>query len=354
MDYAKAFPGKDGLYHEDCVIEIASLTKLVTVIAALQLVESGRVTLDEDISYAIPSYAKQPVLDGFDEAGKPITHTRRNPITLRLLLTHSAGAGYLYFDTRLERYKSSTNTSSGIDGTVDGNFDFPLSYEPNEGFLYSSSMDRVGQVVERVAGMSLEDYFRDNIWHPLGITSASFWRKDQPPMAVRPAPNKPVISMPEMETFTTGWKECSGGQGLVMSMKDYIKILHSLLSDDEKLLKRETAANIFRPCLSPANKRVLLERVKNPNWLVGEFPDTNEYDWSFGGMLIDGDQHRYRNRNTVIWSGASSCYWVSCKNFESRVMRTVINIRSSSIALLEFVACLVPKSYLQQTPRYGH
>ena len=99
---------------------------------------------------------------------------------------------------------------------------------------------------------------------------------------------------------------------MIMSMKDYIKILYSLLTDDEKLLKRETSAYIFRPCLSPISKEVLLRQMKNPNWLVGEFPATNEYDWSLGGLLIDGDQHGYRKRNTVIWSGASSCYWVSC------------------------------------------
>ncbi|KAL6414558.1 beta-lactamase [Ilyonectria robusta] len=309
INYSKAVTGKDQCYHEDTVLEIASLTKLVTAIAALQLVEKGLVTLGEDVSSFIPAFTSQEVLDGFDEQGKPKTQKRRNTVTLRLLLTHSAGAGYPFTDTRLVQYATSTNQPEKRNGTVDSNFDFPLSYEPNEGFMYSSSMDRVGQIVEGISGMPLEDYFSRNIWQPLGINTGTFWDTNHPPMAIRLAPGEPAKPMSGMDTFTTGWTECSGGQGLYMSMKDYIKILYSLLKDDEKLLKKETASNIFKPCLSPASKAVLLKRMQTPTWLVGDFPETGEYDWSLGGLLVDGDKHDYRKRNTVMWSGASGCFW---------------------------------------------
>lgn len=309
-DFSFAASKEDGQYLEDTVLEIASLTKLVTVVAALQIVEKGLINLDDDVSKLIPSFAEQPVLDGFDADGEPLTHKRKNVITLRLLLSHSSGAGYTFRDPRLVPYMAWAGKSPQGDGTVDGNFDHPLSYEPGEGFLYSSSMDRVGQIIEQLSGQTLEDYTRDNIWKPLDITSASFWDKTPPTMAVRPNPDDKIVLAPGIPTMTTGWKECSGGQGLFMNMKDYIKILFSLMVDDEELLTKQTSALLFQPSLGPTSKKRLLELMKTPDWAVGDFPDTGEYDWSLGGLLIDGDSHEFRKRNAVIWSGATNSFWV--------------------------------------------
>ncbi|KAI1381655.1 beta-lactamase family protein [Hypoxylon crocopeplum] len=316
VDYSKAFSSKDcTTYNEETVMELASMTKLHTSVAALQLVEKGLVTLDEDVSRLVPSLAKQEVLTGFADDGTPITRKRQNPITLRQLLTHSAGAGYGFLNPSLGKVAAWKKTPQ--DGTVDGSFDLPLIYEPGEGFEYSSSIDRAGQIVEKLTGQNLEEYMKQHIWGPLGMDSTTFFASNNPsiqarrvPMAFRVDPTKPVVENPDAPTFTAGLKEPFGGQGLFASMPDHLKLVHSLLVDDEKVLQKETTAIMFRPQLSPASKAALLENMKHPEWAVGNWPQTNEYDWGLGGILVDGDKHEYRRNGTMIWSGAANLFWV--------------------------------------------
>ncbi|KAI6088926.1 beta-lactamase/transpeptidase-like protein [Hypoxylon rubiginosum] len=291
------------------------MTKLHTSVAVLQLVERGLITLDEDVSRFIPSFAKQKILIGITDDGAPILRKRQNPITLRHLLTHSAGAGYLFTSESLVKVAQWKNLSRKA-GTVDEVFDLPLLYEPGEAFMYSSSVDRAGQVVEQLTGRSLEDYMRRHIWEPLGMDSTTFFPGKHPDIQARQAHmtystdnESPVAENPNAQTFTTFLREPFGGQGLFSSMRDYVKLLHSLLVDDEKVLKKETAAMMFQPQLSPASKSDLLDKMKNPWWIVGDYPVTGEYDWGLASILTDGDSHPYRKNGTLTWFGAANTFW---------------------------------------------
>ncbi|CAG9939958.1 unnamed protein product [Clonostachys rosea f. rosea IK726] len=286
LRYSKAVSGLDSTYTDETVLEVASLTKLVTTIAALQLVERGLIRLEDDISHLI---------------------------TLQRLLTHSAGGAYTFTDDQIAKFVA---VSPGYmsDGTIKSNFDFPLSYEPGEGWRYSNSLDRVGQIIEKLTKTTLEEYFKRYIFQPLGIFSASFWGGKPPPMAVREHGNARAVPNPEALSFTTGLKECFGGQGLFINLPDYMRILRSLLLDDEALLKRETTALMFKPNLSPASKGALIQELESATWTVGDIPKTKEYDWGLGGLLIDGDSHPYRRRNTLLWSGAPSVFWFIDRN----------------------------------------
>ncbi|KAI0008430.1 beta-lactamase/transpeptidase-like protein [Xylariaceae sp. FL0662B] len=291
------------------------MTKLHTSIAIMQLVERGLVTLDEDVSHLIPSFGEQGVLTGFTDDGAPLTRKRRNPITLRRLLTHSSGGAYWFVSEPLAKIRAWKKTPIPA-GTVDVAFDLPLLFEPGEAYEYDSGIDRVGQIVERLTGQTLEDYMSEKIWKPLGLESTTFFPDRHPsiqerrvPMAFRSDVTGPVVEKPEQPTLTTGLKEPFGGQGLFSTMGDYVKVLHSLVLDDEKLLKKETAAVMFQPQLTPASKASLLEKMKTPEWAVGDFPLTNEYDWGIGGILVDGDKHSYRRNGTLIWGGAANLAW---------------------------------------------
>jgi CubicO group peptidase (beta-lactamase class C family) len=311
--------GNDEPWSSDAVLELASMTKLVTTIAVLQLVEKGRVTLDEDVSSWIPEFAAQDILIGFSGDGQPQFKKRQNPVTLRLLLTHTAGAGYTFIDPSLGQYRTSIQKRHILDGaTVNARFDHPLLYEPGEGWAYSSSVDRVGQIVEAISGENLEEYFKKNIFEPLGISSGTFWPGRKPelearrvPMAFRDEKTGGTIEKPDEISFNTTNTECFGGQGLCISLDDYLKILHSLLVDDEVVLRRETTALMFQPQLTPPSKAKLLEVMEDPAWAVGDFPITREYDWGLGGILVDGDSHAFRKRGTLIWNGAANLFWVS-------------------------------------------
>ncbi|KAI0900542.1 beta-lactamase family protein [Annulohypoxylon nitens] len=347
LNYSKAFSRNGGTaYQEDSVLALASMTKLVTSVAAMQLVERGLITLDEDVSPLLPSLAKLEILTGFADDGTPITHKRKNPITLRRLLTHSAGIGYPFSDPRLIQYIEWKKPDPNL-GTVDEVFDLPLVYEPGEGYLYSSAIDRVGQLIEKVTGQNLEEYMK-NIWEPLGMNSTTFFPREHPdiqarqvPMGFRDEATGVVAETGEQAWFEKGLKEPFGGQGLYSTMTDYTKLLHSLLVDDEKVLKKETAALFFQPQLSPASKASLLKLMTGPEWLIGKFPETNEYDWGLGGILIDGDKHDFRRKNTMIWSGASNCFWFIdrtagvCGVFGVQIMPTFDNAPKPLMAAFE-------------------
>ncbi|KAK6083679.1 beta-lactamase [Seiridium cupressi] len=291
-------------YNPSTVLELASMTKLITSIAPLQLVERGLVTLNQDLASILPSFASQDILAGFDADGKPQLHKRQNPITLRYLLTHSAGAGYtLLPGNDLAEYRTRVQKRDLVEGaTVDARFDTPLLYEPGEGWAYSSSIDRAGQVVEKVSGLNLEEYLRTNVFEPLGISTGMFWpdknisRDSRAAVTFRDPETGYVVEKPGAPSLVTGATECFGGQGLYMSSEDYLKILYSILVDDGKLLLVGRRAS-------------LLHLLEDPSWAVGEFPRTDEYDWSFGGILVDGDSHEWRQRGTLIWSGAANLFW---------------------------------------------
>ncbi|KAH6646068.1 beta-lactamase/transpeptidase-like protein [Truncatella angustata] len=304
-------------YSASTVLEMASMTKLITSIAALQLIERGLVGLDDDLSSILPELASQPILTGFDPAGKPQLKQRRNPITLRLLLTHSTGAGYTFTPgSVLAEYRTRIQGGGILDGaTVNARFDFPLLYEPGEDWEYGHSIDRAGQVVERVSGLRLGTYFRENIFAPLGIRSGTFTPElDTDPgsraaVTFRDPETGRAVERPGEPTLAGNTTEDFGGQGLHMSVEDYLKVLESLLLDDGKLLDPKVAKTLFEPQLGPKSKEALLKAVVTREDFVGNFPKTGEYDWSFGGAVIDGDSHEFRKKGALLWGGAANLFF---------------------------------------------
>lgn len=309
---------------------LASATKLITSIAAMQLVERGQVTLDEDITSRIPALASQQVLNGFSSASdsspdkqEPVLEPRKNPITLRQLLTHSAGTAYDFLSPdKIQRWQALQGKTPISGANVEERFSYPLLYQPGTSWAYSTSIDWAGRVIESVTGHDLETYFRQNIFEPLGLTSLTFsgdrvaesgnlW-----PMSGRDPVTGKVIPFTGVD-LNRGVTSPIGGQGLYGRMDEYMQILHSILIDDEKLLRPETAAEMFKPQLGQAPKKTFLRTMEDPSWAVGDFPDTQEYDWSFGGLLVDGDSHPYRKRGTLIWGGAANIFWVILPPFLS-------------------------------------
>lgn len=294
------------------------MTKLITSIAALQLVERGLVGLDQDISSLVPSFAAQKVLVKYSGDGEPLLEERRNPITLRHLLTHAAGAGYAFLPgSPLGDYRTKIQRRGLIEGaTVDTRFDHPLVYQPGEGWAYSSSIDRAGQVVEKISGLTLEEYFRTNLFAPLGIRSGTFFpeakveREKRAAVTFRDEASGHVVEIPGQPTLVSGTTECFGGQGLYMSAEDYLKVLRSLLLDDGKLLGAETSKKMFEPQLGAKSKKDLLKDLEVPGTFVGNYPPTGEYDWGFGGAVVDGDSHGFRKKGALMWGGASNPFWV--------------------------------------------
>lgn len=324
--YANAF-GKDVCSSEgtsldlSSIMAIASMTKLLTSIAALQLVEKKAINPDTDVSALIPTLGDQDILYGWDESGRPLTHKRTNAITLQSLLTHSSGAGYDMSNAELARYTTHKGRTINSGATVNERFGYPLVFEPSTAWEYGTGIDWVGQLIERLTGQPLEVYMKDNIWEPLGIKRMSFWPssirggKGRVKMAVRDTGTG--LPIPLKQPFLTeGVTECFGGQGIYASMEDYMKVLRSILADDGKLLNSESIALMFQSQLTAASRVYLQRSIFNTSpssSFIGVYDNNRLYDWGFGGMLALENEASGKRKDTLFWSGKPNLFWVSHK-----------------------------------------
>src|SRR5690349_8361329 len=157
----------------DSVFRIASMTKAVTSVAAMQLVEQGKLQLDQPIGNVLPELSAPQVLEGFDDSGAPRLRPAKRPITLRHLLTHTAGFGYETWDADLVRYVKVSGTPSTSTGKL-ASLRLPLVFDPGERWEYGINLDWAGRAVEAISGQPLEVYFREHIFAPLGMSDTAY------------------------------------------------------------------------------------------------------------------------------------------------------------------------------------
>ncbi|KAJ6562001.1 beta-lactamase/transpeptidase-like protein [Mycena capillaripes] len=265
---------KGGTIDEDAVFWLCSQTKLITTIAALQLIEQGKIALDTAAETVLPELANPVVVTSYDEAGWVRTTTpAKAKITVAHLLNHTSGLDH-WADRAMplnklppaqsHRYKDDEGVSTYfkiIKGSLPG---VPLKCEPGTNFTYGFSSDCLGFIVERLSGKSLEQYFQDHIFAPLGITSASFYLT--PPLKERLLPlsyrtKSGVLetwNLPsEMEQDPARVRVHFGGLGLYASQKDYLTLLRHLLqikagSASKPILSSASVDSLFTPTLPPA------------------------------------------------------------------------------------------------------
>ncbi|KAJ7721030.1 beta-lactamase/transpeptidase-like protein [Mycena metata] len=229
---------------EDTIFWICSQTKLITTIAALQLIEQGKITLDTPAETILPELANPVLVTGYDkETGRPSTTTpAKGKITLGDLLNHSSGIDTSGIKLGQANGMSELYSSSVADvatffemikGSLPG---IPLKFEPGTNFNYAVSTDCVGFIVERLSGKSLEQYFQDHIFAPLGIASASFYLT--PPRKERLLPlsyrtKSGVIESwkgpPVIDQDPAHVRVFFGGSALYSTQKDYLTVLRHLL-----------------------------------------------------------------------------------------------------------------------------
>src|SRR4029077_17406103 len=156
----------------DTVFRIASMVKLITSVAALQLVEANKLALDARVPDIEPAVGSPQVLDGFDAKGLPQLRPAHRPITSRPLLPHTAGFAYRLWDTKAARYARSLELLPTAQRKLAP--PTPLMFDPGERWQYGPSIDRVGRIVEAISGDSLDVYFRKHILDPLGMSDTAF------------------------------------------------------------------------------------------------------------------------------------------------------------------------------------
>ena len=296
----------------DTVFRIASMVKLLTSVAALQLVERGKLKLDEPAANLDPTLASLQVLAGFDAKGVPQLRPAQKPITLRNLLTHTSGFSYPLWDPNVVRYLKAARGNPALPRR-------PLMFEPGTRWAYGGSIDNVGQLVEIASGQSIDRYFSENITGPLGMNDTGFvitekQRARQASLHVRDPSGKLVPKPFEKLAAPTHF---SGGGGIYSTAPDYLTLLQALLNGGS--LRR---ANILRPdsvASMSANQIGNIEagilRTANPGLSndVDFFPGVH-LRWGLGHMVNVGPVKDGRAAGSGTWAGLyNTYYWIDPK-----------------------------------------
>lgn len=156
----------------DTVFRVASMVKLITSVAALQLVEQDKLSLDAPVPDIDPAIGSPQVLDGFDAQGMPQLRPAKQPISLRHLLTHTSGFSYRLWDAKAARYASGIDRLPAAERARAPHT--PLMFDPGERWQYGPSIDWVGRIVESISGEPIDAYFRKHILDPLGMKDTGF------------------------------------------------------------------------------------------------------------------------------------------------------------------------------------
>jgi CubicO group peptidase (beta-lactamase class C family) len=314
--YAGAFGKRDASgvpVRVDSIFAIASMTKAVTTVAALQLVEQGKVDLAEPIAGRLPQLANLEVLEGFDAAGKPSLRPARTPVTLRHLLTHTSGLCYDTWDGNMFRC---TSANPATDPAKPG----PLMFEPGTRWQYGQGVDWAGRLVEAISGTTLENYFQEKIFRPLGMEDTSYilpaskfermvsryHRQDGSDLKQdeRKLPTPPT-------TF-------NGGGGLYSTAADYVRFMQLILnhgtgSNNVRILQPKTVESMMTNQIGHLTAGKMKSFKPNTSADVDIQPGHTEKRGL--GFLINTTPYAGgRSAGSLAWAGLyNTFYWIDPK-----------------------------------------
>jgi len=229
--FGRTAPGADTPMRLDSVFRIASMTKAITAAAAMQLVEQGRLGLEQPMREIAPEIGEARVLLGFDADGTPQTRAPTRDVTLRHLLTHTSGYSYDLFNRNVGRYMEQKGLPSIATCRYDA-LKAPLVFDPGERWEYGIGIDWVGRIVELVSGQPLEAYLQANLLGPLGMRDTSFvLRPDLQARLVGAAARGPDGALTRIEFEFPGDADFHmGGGGLYSTGPDYLRFTRMILA----------------------------------------------------------------------------------------------------------------------------
>jgi methyl acetate hydrolase len=294
---------------KDTIFGIASMTKPITSVAVMQLVEAGQVKLDEPAATYLPELGAVRVLDG------GTLRPPKSPITVRHLLTHTAGFGYEFMNREVFDLVSKKEVPSMMAGG-EGFLKAPLLFDPGTRWEYGISTDWLGKVVERVSGRSLEVYFREKIFDPLDMPdsffsvppdkqsrlAAMFQRKEDGSLTRQPRqPPKPGEFL-------------SGGGGLHSTASDYLRFVRALMGGGQlgqrRILSEESVAMMGKNQIGDLTIRPFPSLIPQLSTDGAALPGALD-KFGLGFALNTGSAGTPRGANTLSWAGIfNTFFWI--------------------------------------------
>ena len=296
----------------DTVVWIASMTKAITGACAMQLVEQGKLSLDDDIAPVLPELGSVKVLDGFDAAGKPILRAPKRAVTLRHLLTHSSGFAYDMWNADIVRYMEVTGTP-GIISCQNAALTLPLAFDPGDRWEYGISIDWAGKAVEAVSGKTLDQYMQDHLLAPLGMNDTGFKIGDAQRQRLAKIHARGPEGLVSTDTEIPQSPEFHmGGGGLYSTVGDYLKfarmIMHGGALNGVRVMRPETVATMSRNNMG--------DLVCNPMktaipWATNDVDFVDGMKWGLSFLINPEPMPGGRSAGSLAWAGlANSYYWI--------------------------------------------
>ena len=330
--YKKAVGWKDiesaSEMNTDQLFRIASMTKIITSAAIMQLYEKGLLSLEDPVEQFIPEFSNPVVLTSFnEETGEFETRPAARSVTIHDLLTHTSGIQYGFSSRTFNRIYSDagvpdlgTEQNRTIEELMAILGSLPLAHDPGESFTYGLNTDVLGRVVEVVSGMSLADYFSENIFIPLGMHDTAFYhpgREDD--LATLYTVQDGIFErlIDEMNPLITpnfpvqgAMSYYSGGAGLTSTTLDYFIFLQTLLNggiwNGERILKQETWE------MMASNQ-------------IGDLWGDNKFGYGLMITMPDGAEEGLRPIGTLGWGGAfQTTFWIDPTNEMIAILMTQV------------------------------
>lgn len=329
--FGKAILGHEADMTPDTVVWIASMTKAITGAVAMQQVERGQLRLDAPAKAVIPYLGEVQVLEGFDAAGKPRLRKPTRDITLRHLLTHTAGFGYDIWNEEIVKYREAMDVPT-IGTGLNKSLTTPLLFDPGARWQYGIGIDWAGKMVEAVTGKKLGQVMHDDLFVPLGMTSTAF--RITPAMRARLArvhhrqPDGGLVAdltreIPQEPEFE------AGGGGLYSTARDYLRFVDMVLNDGlsqrgDVVMKPATVDAMATNAMGDS-KVTLLRTMAPALSLDAEFFPGIDKQWGLTFMINNAEAPTGRSAGGLCWAGLpNTYYWIDRKKRLGGVYMTQI------------------------------
>jgi methyl acetate hydrolase len=325
-------PANDAAMTRNTVFRIASMVKLITSVAAMRLVEQGKLSLDGPLPEVDPAVADPQVLDGFDAKGAPLLRAPKRPIALHHLLTHTSGFTYRLWDAEAIKYVNAIGKAPLPERIKLPRT--PLMFDPGERWQYGTSIDWVGKIVEEVSGEPLETHFKKNIFEPLGMNDTTFeitaaqrtreasGHHRQPDGSLKPEPMEPA---PKPQAAP---RHHSGGGGIYSTAPDYLTLIRTLMHggsfEGARILQPETVALMGQNQIGPVEAGILKTTAPLISNDVDFFHGIS-LKWGFGHMINMQPVPEARSAGSMTWAGLyNTYYWIDPKKRVAAVFMTQV------------------------------
>ena len=300
----------------DSILRFYSMTKAVTSVAVMMLVEEGRIGLDDPVSKHVPGLAGLRVFT--EKVGDDLKQVdAHREMTVRDLLRHTSGLTYGFFgDSPIDREYQTVGVlddSGTLQDMVDKLAKMPLLYQPGTRFNYSVSTDLLGHVIEQVSGQGLDEFFDQRVFQPLGMRDTAFHvaveKLDRFANNYGPRQTQAgikVIDHADNSKFARRLNLLSGGGGLVSTAPDYMRFCQMLLNDGEfggeRLLNASTVQEMTKNQLPAEAFPLTLDGVREG---VG-------FGLGFSVVMDITDWTKRCHLGEYGWGGAASThFWIS-------------------------------------------